>query len=62
MNHINRRFRSLVTNGLVLDAADEIERLLEVLNYVADMTYCGGDGEWHFKLGYDPQRVLDALG
>lgn len=31
------------------------------LNYVADMTYCGADGEWHFKMGYDPQRVLDAL-
>jgi len=33
----------------------------EVLNYVADMTYCGTDAEWHFKRGYDPQRVLDAL-
>lgn len=31
------------------------------LNYVADMTYCGADAEWHFKPGYDPQIVLDAL-
>lgn len=33
----------------------------EALNYVADMTYCGADGEWHFKVGYDPQVVLDAI-
>jgi hypothetical protein len=33
----------------------------DALNYVADMTYCGHDGEWHFKPGYDPQTVLDAL-
>lgn len=32
-----------------------------VLNYVADMTYCGVDAEWHFKPGYDPQLVLDAI-
>lgn len=31
------------------------------LNYVADNTYCGADGEWHFKPGYDPRIVLDAL-
>lgn len=31
------------------------------LNYVADMTYCGADGEWRFKPGYDPQVVLDAI-
>ena len=31
------------------------------LNYVANMTYCGADAEWHFKKGYDPQVVLDAL-
>ena len=31
------------------------------LNYVADMTYCGADAEWHFKPGYDPQIVLDAI-
>lgn len=35
--------------------------LYAVLNYVADMTYCGVDAEWHFKPGYDPQRVLDAI-
>jgi hypothetical protein len=39
----------------------EIERLTAILNYVADMTYCGTDAEWHFKPGYDPQIVLDAL-
>lgn len=33
----------------------------DVLNYVADMTYCGADAKWHFKDAYDPQRVLDAL-
>jgi hypothetical protein len=33
----------------------------DALNYVADMTYCGSDCEWHFKPGYDPQVVLDAL-
>jgi hypothetical protein len=31
------------------------------LNYVADMTYCGADAEWHFKPGYNPQVVLDAI-
>lgn len=31
------------------------------LNYVADMTCIGVDGEWHFKPGYDPQVVLDAI-
>jgi len=36
--------------------------LMAALNYVADMTYCGADAEWHFKAGYDPLRVLDALG
>ena len=38
-----------------------IEALEAALNYVADMTYCGADAEWHFKPGYDPQAVLDAL-
>ena len=38
-----------------------IEALEAALNYVADMTYCGADAEWHFKPGYDPQTVLDAL-
>jgi hypothetical protein len=38
-----------------------IEQLEAALNYVADMTYCGADAEWHFKPGYDPQEVLDAL-
>ena len=40
---------------------DRIEALEAALNYVADMTYCGADAEWHFKPGYDPQAVLDAL-
>lgn len=35
--------------------------MVEALNYVADMTWCGTDAEWHFKSGYDPQVVLDAL-
>lgn len=39
----------------------EIERLREALNYVADMTCIGSDAEWHFKPGYDPQVVLDAI-
>jgi hypothetical protein len=38
-----------------------VPALVTVLNYVADMTYCGADAEWHFKPGYNPQRVLDAL-
>lgn len=38
-----------------------IERMNGALKYVADMTHIGTDGEWHFKRGYDPQRVLDAL-
>jgi hypothetical protein len=33
----------------------------DALNYVADMTYVGADGEWHFKRGYDPQLVLNAV-
>ena len=41
--------------------AARIEALEAALNYVADMTYCGADAEWHFKPGYDPQAVLDAL-
>lgn len=42
-----------------MTVCDEI--LVEALNYVADNTYCGTDGEWHFKSGYDPQFVLDAI-
>jgi len=38
-----------------------IERLLSALDYVYERTFCGIDGEWHFKPGYDPQRVIDAL-
>jgi hypothetical protein len=40
---------------------ERIEALEAALNYVADMTYCGTDAEWHFKPGYDPQKVLDAI-
>ena len=32
-----------------------------VLCYVADMTYCGAEGEWHFKKGYNPQTVLNEI-
>lgn len=35
--------------------------MADALNYVADNTYCGADAEWHFKPGYDPQVVLDAI-
>jgi hypothetical protein len=45
----------------LVDGAKRIEQLEAALNYVADMTYCGTDAEWHFKPGYDPQKVLDAL-
>jgi len=43
------------------NALARMEALEAVLNYVADMTYCGTDAEWHFKPGYDPQRVLDMV-
>lgn len=46
------------------DAERQIEiafAMYAALNYVADMTYCGADAEWHLKPGYDPQRVLDAI-
>ncbi len=46
---------------LLKDRAVGYADLVATLNYVADMTYCGADAEWHFKPGYDPQCVLDAL-
>jgi hypothetical protein len=33
----------------------------EALDYVEENTYCGHDGEWHFKPGYDPRAVSAAL-
>lgn len=39
-------------------ALAEAERALD---YVCERTYCGRDAEWHFKPGYDPQIVIDAL-
>lgn len=48
-----------VTRGL--EQVEYIATLEAALNHVADMTYCGADAEWHFKAGYDPQAVLDAL-
>jgi hypothetical protein len=36
-------------------------RIKYALNYVADMTYCGVDAEWHFKKDYNPQIVLDTI-
>ncbi len=39
----------------------KVAAMLAALEYVADMTYCGTDAEWHFKAGYDPQVVLDAI-
>jgi hypothetical protein len=50
-----RRVEEIATLKRERDAA------VTTLNYVADMTYCGIDAEWHFKPGYDPQIVLDAL-
>lgn len=57
-----------VTDLLVLAKSDisnasveaRLREALEVLNYVANNTYCGADAEWHFKGGYNPQVVLDA--
>jgi len=58
-----RKLQDIIDNPAdrILDQADRIEALKAALNYVADMTYCGADAEWHFKPGYDPQAVLDAL-
>jgi hypothetical protein len=50
------RLRAL--NAEMLQA---LECFGEALNYVANMTWIGGDGEWRFKNGYDPQRILDAI-
>lgn len=36
-------------------------RIKYALNYVANMTYCGADAEWHFKPNYNPQIILDAI-
>jgi hypothetical protein len=33
----------------------------EALDYVEENTYCGHDGEWHFKPGYNPRIVSAAL-
>ena len=49
VNELRRRLRAF-------------EEMRSALNYVADNTYCGTDAEWHFKPGYDPQVVLDAIG
>ncbi len=49
------------TRRYILKLEAEVERLKATLDYVADMTYCGADAEWHFKPGYDPQTVLAAL-
>jgi len=54
-------WRQYETPPVQHQAADRITTLEVVLNYVADMTYCGTDAEWHFKPGYDPQKILDAL-
>ncbi len=35
--------------------------LLEVLEYVKERTFLGSDGEWHFKVRYDPKRVKDII-
>ncbi len=43
------------------DSERKLRRTVEVLNHVADMTHIGLDCECHFKSGYDPQIVLDAI-
>jgi hypothetical protein len=45
----------------IREAADTVEALLEALDYAHEHTCIGADAEWHFKPGYDPQRVLDAI-
>lgn len=47
--------------NLMAAAAERIAEMEAALNYVADMTFCGVDAEWHFKKDYDPQVVLDAI-
>lgn len=43
-------------------ARDDLMAVMaDALDYVADHTFCGADGEWHFKPKYDPQIVLDVL-
>lgn len=54
-------YEIITLRGQVSRLQADKERAEAVLNYVADNTYCGRDAEWHFKPGYDPQRVLDAL-
>lgn len=49
--------RQIANAHLIAAAPDQHS----ALNYVADMTCIGVDGEWHFKPGYDPQVVLDAI-
>ena len=50
------RLDAYATVRIMNEAAARIEALEAALNYVADMTYYGGGAEWHFKLGYDPQK------
>ena len=42
-------------------ASAKLRKAVEALKYVAYQTYCGPDAEWHFKPGYDPQHVLNAI-
>jgi len=51
----------LANASLIVTAVNNHAALVTALNYVADMTCIGTDCEWHFKSGYDPQVVLDAL-
>jgi len=61
LNAWHSRAQFLEAEQKLIEANAEIERFTRTLNYVADMTYCGADAEWHFKHGYGPQSVLDAL-
>src|SRR5688572_9904927 len=45
-------------NAALVAAAPNLKKVLE---YVADMTYIGADGDAHFKAKYNPQLVVDAI-
>ncbi len=53
--------RLIAAGARAADSERKLRRAVEVLNHVADMTYIGLDCECHFKSGYDPQIVLDAI-
>jgi hypothetical protein len=58
---VQAKFRDVARRLLMRFPRAGIPEQGAALNYVADMTCIGTDCEWHFKPGYDPQVVLDAL-